>query len=82
MNSDWLKTAKDKEERKQVVRSCNAVLKILKEIVETRLDDLHSKRRDHKNYDSPSWALLQADFTGRERELEYILTLLDQEEMK
>lgn len=81
MNSDWYKSAKDKEERKQLVKTSRLILDVLKEIVETRLDDLQRSRRDMKNYESPSWAMLQADYNARERELEYLLTLLDQEEI-
>lgn len=80
MNSDWYKSAKDKEERKKLVKSSKLILDVLKEIVEMRLDDLHKSRRDFKHFESPSWAMLQADFNARERELEYLLTLLDQEE--
>lgn len=80
MNSDWYKGAKDKEERKRLVNTSKQILDVLKEIVETRLDDLQRTRRDPKHFESPSWAMLQADFNARERELEYLLTLLDQEE--
>lgn len=80
MNSDWFRGVKDREERKKLVISSRPILDVLKNILECRLEDLQRTRRDPKHFESPSWAMLQADFNARERELEYLLTLLDQEE--
>lgn len=81
MNSDWLKSAKDKEERKKQVKSALPTLSILHALITARLEELHERRRAMQNYESPSWPMLQADFNGAERELEYLLNLLDQEEL-
>lgn len=81
MNSDWYHKAHDREERKKLVLSGLPALKVLKEILEHRLTNLNTDRRSKTNYESPAWPMLQADYLGRERELEYLLNLLDQEEM-
>lgn len=81
MKSDWFKGAIDRDERKQIVRSALPALNVLKDVLEKRLCDLTAERRASKNYESPAWPMLQADFLGRERELEYLLDLLDQEDI-
>lgn len=82
MKIEWFAgLPKDKqEERKALVKSAAPTLKVLKNILEKRLDDLESKRVNPANYDSPAWAYMQADINGSMRELERVIELLDQEE--
>lgn len=85
MNNEWFKdcpSEQAKDDRKKMVKSAAPTLKVLKTIVERYLRDEESKRLSKTNYESPSWAYLQADGNGAVRILKLMNTLLDQEEMK
>ena len=76
---EWFKydcKQEDRDERRQLVLSAKPTLEILRKIIQERLNGKHDERRSRKNYDSPNWALIQADLLGAERELEELLDLL------
>lgn len=79
MQTDWykgLKTDADRPERAKEVRSGLPALRILKSILETKLDQLEGSHTTKQKYDSPSWAYLQADYVGNKRCLQEIIQLL------
>jgi hypothetical protein len=76
---EWFKDCKnedEKRERRETVISGLPLLEELQKIVKSRLDRCSDDRKKRKLYDSPNWALMQADITGAERELEELLDLL------
>lgn len=85
MKLDWLKDVSNLgieavEERKIMVRSCQPTLNVLKNILEKKLDEIEASRTRKLDYDSPNWAVKQADYIGSIRVIKDVLTLLDQEE--
>ena len=85
MNTDWLKDCKseeDKKARKDMIRTAAPTLKVLRRIIERKLEEESADHLKKVKYDSPSWAYIQADSIGCMRTLNYVLSLLDQEEIK
>jgi hypothetical protein len=85
MKLDWVKDVSNQgveavNERKALVRSCQAALDVLKNILEKKIEEIDSGRTRKADYDSPNWALKQADYIGSIRAIKDVLTLLDQEE--
>lgn len=77
MDSQWAAHLKDKQEADQFKANVRSSVKVL-----DRLHDLvYNKIKNQslfsdRDYDSPSWALRQADKTGYTRALQDILPLL------
>lgn len=83
MKVEWFKDCKnedEKQERREVVLSAGPILEVLRMILARRLADKTEDRKKRKMYDNPNWALVQADLTGAERELEELLDLMTLEE--
>ena len=79
VNSSWLnhcQTVESKVNFKQSLQESQSVFKVLAEIINAKkLQNL--KERDKKElYDSPNWALRQADLVGESRAYEKVLDLL------
>lgn len=76
---EWYRGSADedeKKERKETVLSGEPVLKLLRNILKARLKEVTEDRKKRKLYDSPNWALVQADLIGAERTLEELVDLL------
>jgi hypothetical protein len=74
---DWFRKISNQEDKKateQAIRQAGGVLEILKDLLETRLRSISKTNED--DYDSPSWAYLQAHKNGRIQDLEYVIRLL------
>lgn len=62
--------------REQQLYASKAVLDLYKQILEAKLADLNAELVRAKNYDSPNWALKQADYVGAARTLQDVISLL------
>jgi hypothetical protein len=85
MLTDWYRGTKgeaQKTERAREVRSSLPTLRILKSILEGKLEQLELDHAKKDKYDSPSWAFLQADYVGNKRCLQEIIQLLTSVEEK
>ncbi len=80
MLNDWYKdVAKDeklRDERKQLVLLSRPLLEVLSKIMDRRIEELTQKQTELKEYDSPSWAMKQADYIGSMRTLNEVKNLL------
>lgn len=84
MKVDWYKGCKsedDKKARRDMIRAAAPTLKVLKEILQDRKKEAQDASLKKLAYENPSWPYLQADSVGTVRTLEYVLSLLDQEEI-
>ncbi len=79
---DWFHGLKEEEkrERKELVLSARPTLDVLRGILVKRLKELDVLETSKESYDSPSWALQQADLIGSKRELKRMIDLLTIEE--
>ena len=85
MLTDWYRGVKgepERNERAKEVRSALPSLRILKSILEDKLDQLETEHTKKAKYDSPSWAYIQADYVGAKRSLQEIIQLLTSVEEK
>lgn len=85
MISDWHKHLKDPDEKarfKQYLHGSKSILERQTAILEEMENDLNQQETDIDQYDSPSWAALQADRNGYRRALRRIKKLnnLDQKD--
>lgn len=80
MQTDWFKdckTEEEKKERKELVKTAKPTLKVLKNILEKRIEAEMLYGVKKERYDSPVWSHVQADVNGSVRTLQSILSLLD-----
>lgn len=69
-------TQDQRKEREQLLRSCAPALEIYRKALEERLEELTKEVLSKKLYESPSWALEQADRVGEARALQETIELL------
>lgn len=62
--------------REQQLYGSKLVLDLYKTILEEKLANLNAELVRAKNYDSPNWALKQADYVGAARTLQDVINLL------
>jgi len=70
VSGSWLKhckTAEDKELFKQSLQESQSVFRVLIEIIDGKIDQNLKDREKKELYDSPNWALRQADLVGEAR---------------
>jgi len=80
MKSTWVSTSMDAERKEEIKKAFTASTVIrsrLKEIAAHKQISAVKACQSKNLYDSPNWALLQADSRGYERALEEIKSLLD-----
>lgn len=77
MKTDLLKglAPQAKAERKAVLHGCAPGLKIVEDVLQEKLLELYAKLLKPQ-YDTPSWASLQADMVGEARAYKYVIELL------
>lgn len=80
MQIEWFKdctTEEAKAERKELIKTARPTLKVLKNILQKRIEaeELYGVKKER--YDSPVWSHVQADINGTVRTLRSILSLLD-----
>lgn len=78
MLSTWLNhlSKEERSEFKSRVLLAAPVLERLSSIVDMKLQESSKDILKKANYDSPSWALMQADHTGYTRALNEVTTFL------
>lgn len=86
MIPDWTNHLKDPEEKarfKKYVYGCKSLLERQNALIDKMENELDQLETDQSQYDSPSWAALQADRNGFRRALRKIKKLnnLDQKEI-
>lgn len=76
---DWVKNLnlKEREDFETHIRNAGRILRRLRELANDRISQVNREVISKRNYESPSWAFLQADANGEIRALEYILNLTD-----
>lgn len=76
---EWLAGLKpeDKAERADMIRSAGPTLRLLKSILEKRLDAKLAAMLGKQNYESASWPYAQADGIAEQRVLREIIELID-----
>lgn len=80
MKTSWLSGVKDASVKKELRANFLAskmVRQRLVEMLDTKLSSSVRASRSSESYDSPNWALKQADATGYQRALEEVKSLLD-----
>lgn len=83
ISPDWFKHIKGDEaklERKEFVVAQLPAWKVMREVLQHRLDSLEVHRISRTLYDSPGWAYMQADINAETRTLRELLSLLTIEE--
>lgn len=85
MIPNWTNHLKDPEEAKrfrQYMHQSKGVLDRLNEMMDKQVEELDQLEADTSQYDSPSWAALQADRNGYRRAVRQIkkLITLDQKD--
>jgi hypothetical protein len=79
MKASWT-TGLPEDEAERIVSSYKAGAELrerLAEILSNKMEDQLRYGRRKENYNSPSWALEQADTCGFNRALEYVLSLIE-----
>lgn len=80
MKTSWLSGIKDASVKKELRSNFIAskmVRERLKEMLDAKLSSSIRSSRSAESYDSPNWALKQADSAGYQRALEEVKSLLD-----
>lgn len=85
MIPNWTTHLKDPEEAKrfrQYIHQSKGVLDRLNEIMDKQVEELDEQETTATQYDSPSWAALQADRNGYRRAIRLVkkLITLDQKD--
>lgn len=80
MKTIWNKglTAQKREELKRDFDASATTRERLKVILEEKIESSRSSVRQSNTYDSPSWALLQADSIGYERAMHEIISIISE----
>lgn len=83
MNTQWLSTIskQDREEFKQRILLAEPVLERLQEVINGKLSQSSSEILSKTNYESPSWALMQADHVGYTRALNELISFISLEKL-
>lgn len=85
MKTVWFKGVSNKDQRLEIrqeyTKSLHTRLR-LKELLEDKIEAARSSRRGSSTYDSPNWALLQADAIGYERALYEVISLIFDEKVQ
>jgi hypothetical protein len=79
MKSSWFlgaATDEEKQKRRQIVLGSTDLMQLLEELLKRKLESKHQAALLKTDYDSPSWALLQADSVGERRALAEIIDML------
>lgn len=81
MNTQWLShlPAQDRDEFKQRIVLAAPVLERMQEVINSKLAQSTKESRSKTNYESPSWALMQADYIGYARALNELLSFISLE---
>ena len=85
MNSAWFvgaSTEEEKQARRQIVVGSTDLLQLLAELLKRKLESKHKAALAKTDYDSPSWALLQADSVGERRALSEMISMLQPDQGK
>ena len=80
MKTSWLSGIKDASVKKELRANFLAskmVRQRLVEMLDAKLSSSVRASRSSESYDSPNWALKQADATGYQRALEEVKSLLE-----
>lgn len=80
MKTSWLGGVKDASVKKELrvnFLASKMVRQRLVEMLDAKLSSSVRSSRSSESYDSPNWALKQADATGYQRALEEVKSLLD-----
>lgn len=80
MKTSWLSGVKDASVKKELRANYIAskmVRERLTEMLDAKLSSSVRSSRSSESYDSPNWALKQADSTGYQRALEEVKSLLE-----
>lgn len=80
MKTSWLSGVKDASVKKELranYMTSKMVRERLTEMLDTKLSSSIRASRSSESYDSPNWALKQADATGYQRALEEVKSLLE-----
>ena len=75
---DWTQGLSEEDSREvvQKLKQAEFVLTKLSDILDQRVRSSVNGQRSQSNYDSPSWALLQADKIGYQRALTEVIELI------
>jgi len=79
MNLKWLKHIEDKKEREDFklrLKANRDIFVVLKNILQSDLDNTINARRSIKSYATQSWSEYQADCNAAERTLQDLINLL------
>ena len=85
MKTIWLKGASTSEAKVEVRQSFNQATNMrgqLRKILDEKVEASRVAVRSTNTYDSPSWALLQADQIGYERALYEVISLIIDESVQ
>lgn len=80
MKSSWVAYVKDTDRKEEIKRSFNSSSVLRKRLIEMLL---RKQRLSYEGsffkegYESPNWALMQADSRGYERALQEVISLLE-----
>jgi len=64
------------EELKAIISGSHTLTKMLREIVEEKIEATRKERESKKAYLSPSWQYQQADYNGEIRGLHFLLDII------
>ena len=79
MKSAWFAGATSEEEkhrRRSIVAGSMDLVQLLAELLQKKLEEKNKLALAKRDYDSPSWALLQADSVGERRALADLIDML------
>lgn len=79
MKTDWFRgdSPEDRKETKELLRVAKPVLDKLNKVCYNRLDACVTSKRAKPDYQSSSWAYIQADQNGYERAMKEIIELIE-----
>jgi len=85
MKTTWTKGIRDAQgrtEMKQEYLKSAPLRGRLRELLEEKIASARTATRNNNTYDSPSWALVQADSIGYERALFEVISLISDEKVQ
>lgn len=85
MKTIWLKgvsSAEKKREVRQDFIQAHNLRQRLKELLEEKIEAKRSEVRKNNTYESPNWALVQADAVGYERALFEVISMIFDEKVQ
>jgi hypothetical protein len=81
MRTSWTAYIKDPERKEEISKSFNSSLvmrKRLTEMLERKISSKITACQSENLYESPNWALLQADSRGYERAMSEVIHLIEE----